>query len=1468
MRDNFTEPTKRALAKRVAYLCSNPGCLKLTIGPASSSEDESVCIGEAAHITAAAPGGPRYDASLTIEERRSILNAIWLCSICSKVIDTDEATYPVELLKKWKSEAEKRAHLRAFTNEASIAASLSFNLDEESREYLQSLMQDITDDIEQTTARIHTAASENIHTFIGTNWPDHSIALGFMLSAEEDKPSISLEGVANGTIVDDVRLVSAPGTGKTISLIQLTSALLNIDHTIAIYIPLSEWAISSKELFEFLVHRNAFRTFKPQHFMQLAFYGRLVLVLDGWNELDPLAQKRVRKQLDMLKRDFPILRVVIGTRRQATSIPGTEVQIEPLTKEQQLELAVKYQGAAGEALMEKAWNVPGIRELIAIPLYLTSLLTSIIGNTLPETKEAILSNFIISLENDPDKDDIFQNQLLGCQRDLLIGLAIEANKQAVTSLSDPMARAAITKAINTLQDQKQITNALQPSLVLIALVNTHVIIRSSSDIQSYSFQHQQFQEWFASYYVEHLMLESQQGSKEATKRLRSKVLNWLTWEESIFFACERLSRRDFPGITAVADAIQHALFIDPMLAAEMIYRSTEEVWNHISEPIMDFVNRLNTTGNKDQAVAFMVASGRPDFSEHLWPLISHADRQVYMGLFHIFKPFRPSVLGLSPEVRLLELPESQREEIFSELAYSGGYEGIELVARLAKQEKSSIVVAKTIESLNFRQARRQAEDILKTSSNDVWKLVVQKGYRGQFIDQALTDKYKAIYDTEVQTEQEPSALLEHVLKNPGDFIDIESRIVQLIESAEFPVANEYTQMTVAQAFQAYPQAVSRALVQRLATGLPIPYRLTELVGYAEPIDEGPIPQLALDKNTPNSSAQLAWEIIGPKTVGMLMDEYIRLNDEYASREFRISDEERKEYLRLQDAITTSPLLSFLNAFWPHAVTNAPSRIGLLADLLARHEKKGDRQPFLLSADERNRLTKIIHDWVALLLGSSDNNRLALWKLVQAICRLPLPEFIPDLKAMLERDSSDWKKAKKERARSGNRGAVQSDVSLDCRPQYFEAFTAIGDNTIIDLMKSYLADPHLGFQAAVTLYTLWKRGNSEGKDKRWPDFSEAAERHKRIIMGQRPSAHEFVEPIINAIQQCLTAEADEAMQMHALKLGQITLSMPYGNQDEIIRALLALPQPYSTKLIFITTLATQGETLSSSMLSEAVQELIELEAQETWRKTSREAQDILLDWFKLFVFSEQPLALLDKIDQLIEQERVYEHLDRLLPILVHCPSEANALQILEGLRERKVDIIYNGDWLDTLFDIGTESAMSVLFKAICSDGFQLNRLRLRSYSIPKSIGKAIKKYPMLRNQVLKLYRELFVGPIKACFESVLLETPDVSSFLFILNNMALEGRSFDHRLKMALRILALDERPSADWPGSFEVHSISLADFRKQLFAMLSLEEPQSRLAKTCLAEIEELRQGYGRIEDEPRHPDIEMSELNQYYLFN
>ena len=96
------------LAQRAAGRCSNPGCGKVTSGP-GLDPGRAVNVGVAAHITAASPGGPRYDPALSSAERSSAAKGVWLCQTCAKLVDSDVTRYNAGVLRQWKAKAEGQA---------------------------------------------------------------------------------------------------------------------------------------------------------------------------------------------------------------------------------------------------------------------------------------------------------------------------------------------------------------------------------------------------------------------------------------------------------------------------------------------------------------------------------------------------------------------------------------------------------------------------------------------------------------------------------------------------------------------------------------------------------------------------------------------------------------------------------------------------------------------------------------------------------------------------------------------------------------------------------------------------------------------------------------------------------------------------------------------------------------------------------------------------------------------------------------------------------------------------------------------------------------------------------------------------------------------------------------------------------------------------------------------------------------
>jgi len=107
-RHEFSPQVKDALARRASFICSNPDCRSMTLAPSRTDPEKYIYVGVAAHLTAAAPKGTRYDPKLTPNQRASIDNAIFLCGTCSVMVDKNNGIdFPLSKLHRWKADHEE-----------------------------------------------------------------------------------------------------------------------------------------------------------------------------------------------------------------------------------------------------------------------------------------------------------------------------------------------------------------------------------------------------------------------------------------------------------------------------------------------------------------------------------------------------------------------------------------------------------------------------------------------------------------------------------------------------------------------------------------------------------------------------------------------------------------------------------------------------------------------------------------------------------------------------------------------------------------------------------------------------------------------------------------------------------------------------------------------------------------------------------------------------------------------------------------------------------------------------------------------------------------------------------------------------------------------------------------------------------------------------------------------------------------
>jgi HEAT repeat protein len=293
-RDDFPPPVKDVLAKRVGCRCCNPCCSKLTSGP-HEDPTKAVNIGVAAHITAAAPGGKRYDPKLSSEERKAIKNGIWLCQNCGKLIDSDEQKYSVELLVKWKRDAEQQASVEVENSTPQPFGYSSSRFEEYLKKLVDTPQSWWLDEINESTwyeFELFTAVqkkSENLEERL-KDVPKPILKPILKAIHDTDKQSILITG--------------EPGAGKSTLLKKLALeaaciALQDCAAPIPVLVKLKDYEASGENPGIQGLIQSALESYDPsldaEAMNQLLQNRKILLLIDGWNELsDDRAKSKIK----------------------------------------------------------------------------------------------------------------------------------------------------------------------------------------------------------------------------------------------------------------------------------------------------------------------------------------------------------------------------------------------------------------------------------------------------------------------------------------------------------------------------------------------------------------------------------------------------------------------------------------------------------------------------------------------------------------------------------------------------------------------------------------------------------------------------------------------------------------------------------------------------------------------------------------------------------------------------------------------------------------------------------------------------------------------------------------------------------------------------------------------------------------------------------------------------------------------
>jgi hypothetical protein len=667
-RDDFSAPIKTLLSKRTGSLCSNPECQQPTSGP-QMDPNKAINIGVASHITAAAPGGPRYDPSLTPTQRSSAENGIWLCQNCGKLVDNDAVYYPVEKLRAWKGSAEERARRRLETRvpaetAPAVAAAGGEHLDRVSQAVSA---ETVLDSVEEVIVNWSGRAEGKPIIDLRLVCLDDKGA-----ETHEMQKSDGLKALlVNGQRV----IVEAPaGRGKTTTLIQL-ARMLRASGRIPCLVNLPSWVRRNVGIFDFLANSPEFQSHGISAIDLARFFNKaqpFVFLLNGWNELLPSESTNGARLIRDLGRSFPSAGIAIATRTHPVTPPlehSRRFKIQPLTRVEREAYLHGRLGPVAEDLIRQLNDDQVLNDLTRTPLILAEVASLFeAGRAIPASKLGVLDAVTRLMEDSAGHQaELADDPLYGTARSYLEELGSRLVASGGVQITDIDARQVVSSVSRALHDSGQIGDAPNPGAVLTALCSHHVLEPSSYPDVSYTFFHQQFQELFGALRLKHeLAAIVHTGNGDA--EFSAKYVNEPAWSEPVYMLAEFIGHNTgdqaLPNAVAMGTKlVGMALSLDPIFAAELARLCGAEVWATVRDHVGARLRHLYSSQNgvlRKVGLAAMIASGSEDFRDVLVPLLSSADQSVRLETYRTWEPLMLSSLGDAWEETVRQWDESAR----------------------------------------------------------------------------------------------------------------------------------------------------------------------------------------------------------------------------------------------------------------------------------------------------------------------------------------------------------------------------------------------------------------------------------------------------------------------------------------------------------------------------------------------------------------------------------------------------------------------------------------------------------------------------------------------------------------------------------------------------------------------------------------------------------------------------------------
>src|ERR1700752_36407 len=541
------------------------------------------------------------------------------------------------------------------------------------------------------------------------------------------------------------------GRGKTTTLLQLADS--DDPEQLHLYVDLPAWIDSGRPILTFLSETPEFQSLgiSGEDLAQLSDSMRFVFYLNGWNEISENVFRQAATLLKQLQVSFPLAGVIFATRSVNVGPALSDVvriSLLPLNERERRECIERSGVARSEELIAEIENRPLLDALTRTPLFLSYLIAIFSGGgTLPSTRVGVLSEIVKSIETSTDKQSRLEGDpLWGNASEYLTSLSVAMTVNGATRLSINEARVIVSVVTAALQERKQIVRLREPNSILDALCKHHVLERVDYPI-AFRFQHQQFQEFYASQHLkQELLVVHREDNPGSRLNFARQYLNRPIWDEPLQMLAEEIGAMGASDEFGPAGVllVEVALDVDPVLAADLARLCGTAVWKQVASAVGQPLRSIYDTEDENfklWAAAGMLATGSPELMDIIVPLLSGSDEQILRGTYRTAGQFRLTSLGENWQTVVKQWTERARIILVEELALTESTPNLtRILEDFARNDPSQQVKKEAMKSLVWVGAERELIAVLATAGDAVLEEVLNEMIP-QRVPFALRDRY-------------------------------------------------------------------------------------------------------------------------------------------------------------------------------------------------------------------------------------------------------------------------------------------------------------------------------------------------------------------------------------------------------------------------------------------------------------------------------------------------------------------------------------------------------------------------------------------------------------------------------------------------------------------------------------------------------------------------------------------------------